>query len=85
MAKKKVQHLTSVIASVFSHAGHISKEEAREISGLDDQEFENVYAKAADISDKVMKTEGDKMETFLAHVAKEIDAYVAHYGGKLFE
>lgn len=85
MAKKKVQHLTSVIASVFSHAGHISKEDAKEISGLDDQEFEKTYTKAADITAKVMKTDGDKMDTFLAHVAKEIDAYVAHYGGKLFE
>ena len=85
MAKHKIQHLTSVIASVFSHVGHISKEDAKEISGLDDQEFEKVYTKAADITARVMKTDGDKMESFLAHVAKEIDAYVAHYGGKLFE
>ena len=85
MAKEKVQHLTSVIASVFSHAGHISKDDAKEISGLDDHDFEKAYAKASDITAKVMQTEGDKMDTFLAHVAKEIDAYVAHYGGKLFE
>ena len=85
MAKKKVQHLTSVITSIFSHAGHISKEDAKELSGLDDHEFEKVYAKASDITTKVMQTEGDKMDTLLAHIAKEIDAYVAHYGGKLFE
>ena len=85
MSKVKIRHLTSVIASVFSHAGHISKVEAMEISGLDEDEFDSVYAKAADITDKVMKTEGDRMETFLAQIGKEIDAYVAHYGGKLFE
>ncbi len=35
--------MTGVFASVFSHAGHISKEEAKEISGLDDSSFEEVY------------------------------------------
>lgn len=85
MAKHKIRNLTSVIAAVFSHTGHISKEDAREISGLDGQDFETAYAKAADIIEKVMQTEGDKMETFLAQIGKEIDAYVAHYGGKLFE
>jgi hypothetical protein len=29
-----------VFASVFTHAGHITKEEAKEISGLADHEFE---------------------------------------------
>jgi GxxExxY protein len=34
MAKEKVKHLSGVFASVFAHAGHITKEEAKEISGL---------------------------------------------------
>lgn len=34
MAKEKVKHLSGVFASVFAHAGHISKGEAKEISGL---------------------------------------------------
>ena len=28
MAKEKVKHLSGVFASVFAHAGHISKEQA---------------------------------------------------------
>ena len=31
MAKEKVKHLSGVFASVFAHAGHITKEEAKEI------------------------------------------------------
>ena len=34
MAKEKVKHLSGVFASVFAHHGHITKEEAKEISGL---------------------------------------------------
>jgi hypothetical protein len=40
MAKHKIKHLTGVMASLFSHIGHISKEDAKEISGLDDHEFD---------------------------------------------
>jgi hypothetical protein len=34
MAKEKVKHLSGVFASVFAHAGHITREEAKEISGM---------------------------------------------------
>jgi hypothetical protein len=40
MAKEKVKHLSGVFTSVFAHAGHITKEEAKEISGLADHEFD---------------------------------------------
>ena len=30
MAKEKVKHLSGVFASVFAHAGHITKEEANQ-------------------------------------------------------
>ena len=29
MAKEKVKHLSGVLASVFAHHGHITKEEAK--------------------------------------------------------
>jgi hypothetical protein len=45
MAKEKVRHLSAIFASVFAHAGHITKEEAKEISGLADHEFETAYDK----------------------------------------
>jgi hypothetical protein len=85
MAKEKVKHLNGVFSSVFAHLGHISKEEAHEISGLEDHEFEKTYDKASKIADSVMQHEGDKMDKFLEHMAKEIDNYFDHYGGKLFK
>ena len=53
MAKEKVKHLSGVFASVFAHAGHITKEDAKEISGLDDHSFEHAYDKAANIAENV--------------------------------
>jgi ribosome recycling factor len=74
-----------VLASVFAHAGHITKDDAKEISGLSDHEFEKAYDKASNITEDVMHHEGEKMDKFLEHFAKEIDQYMAHYGGKLFK
>ena len=36
MAKEKIKKNSGIFASVFAHAGHISKGGAKEISGLDD-------------------------------------------------
>ncbi|MGD8494407.1 MAG: hypothetical protein PVI38_21355 [Desulfobacterales bacterium] len=85
MAKEKVKHLSGVFASVFAHHGHITKEEAKDISGLEDHEFEKAYEKASNIADKVMQHEGDKMDKFLEHMAKAIDEHMEHFGGKLFK
>ena len=68
MAKEKVRHLSGVFASVFAHAGHISKEDAKEISGLKDDEFEKAYDKASSIAEGVMRHEGEKMDKFLEHL-----------------
>ena len=84
MAKEKIKKMTGVFASVFSHAGHISKDEAREISGLKDHEFEEVYAKAAKIADKMLTAEGKKMDKFLEHFAKEIEEYMEEFGDKFY-
>ena len=82
MAKEKVKKMTGVFASVFSHAGHISKEDAKEISGLDDSTFEEVYAKASNVAEKLMKAEGDKAGKFLDHFAEEIDEWMKEFGAK---
>jgi len=84
MSKEIVKHMTGVFASAFAHAGHITKEEAKEISGLPDKDFEKVYAKASNFAEKVMQHEGNKMDKFLEHFAREIDEYVAHFGTKFF-
>ncbi len=85
MAKEKVKHLSGVFASVFAHAGHISKEEAKEVSGLEDHEFEHAYNKASVIVENVMQHDGEKMDKFLEHFAKEIEEYMDHFGGKIFK
>ena len=85
MAKEKVKHLSGVLASVFAHHGHITKEEAKEISGLANHEFDKAYDKAANIADRVMQPEGEKMDKFLEHFAEEIEKYTEHFGGKLFK
>ncbi|MCG6915997.1 MAG: hypothetical protein LJE89_00485 [Deltaproteobacteria bacterium] len=84
MAKEKVKHMTGVFASVFAHAGHISKEDAKEISGLDDTSFEKVYSKASNIAEKLMKTEGKKADKFLEHFGEEIDEWMKEFGAKFF-
>jgi hypothetical protein len=85
MAKEKVKHMSGVFASIFAHFGHITKEDAQEISGLADHEFDNAYDKASNIAEEIIQHEGDKMDKFLEHMAKEIDQYFDHYGGKLFK
>ena len=82
MAKEKVKKMTGVFAAVFSHTGHISKEEAKEISGLDDSGFEEVYKKASNVADKLMKHEGDKADKFLDHFAEEIDEWMKEFSTK---
>ena len=85
MAKEKVKHLSGVFASMFAHAGRITKEEAKEIRGLADHEFDKAYDAAANITEKTLQAKGNKMDRFLEHFAKEIERYTDHYGGKLFE
>ena len=83
MAKEKIKKLSGVLASVFAHAGHISKEEAKEISGLDDQSFEETYSEASSIADNFMDAEGDKMDKFIEHFSAKMEEYLKGYGGKL--
>ena len=85
MWPEKVRRLTGIMTSIFSHIGHISKEEAKNISDLGENEFNEAYEKAAGISDRILKAEGNKMDAFMEHFAKEIDAYFSHYGGKMLK
>ena len=85
MAKEKVKYLSGVFASVFAHGGHITKEEAKDISGLADHEFEKAYDSASKIADKAMQHEGEKMDKFLEHFAEEIEKWTEHFGGRIFK
>ena len=79
MAKEKVQKMTGIFASIFAHAGHISKDEAKEISGLDDHAFDEAYSEASGIADKFMDAEGEKMDKFMEHFGEKIEKYLEGY------
>ena len=85
MSKENVRQLTGVVSSIFSHTGYISKDEAKEISGMDEHEFEKTYAKAGVMSQKIIHSKGNKVDAFISQIAREINEYTAHYGGKLFK
>ena len=79
MAKEKVKKLSGILASVFAHTGHISKDEAKEVSGLDDDAFEEAYTEASGIADKFMEAEGKKMDKFMEHFGAKIEEYLKGY------
>ena len=85
MPKEKIRKMTGIFASVFAHTGHISKDDAKEISGLDDHAFEEAYSKASNIAGKFMDAKGTKMDKFMEHFAKEIEEYMDDYGGNLYK
>lgn len=72
MPKEKIRKMTGIFASVFAHTGYISKDDAKEISGLDDRAFEEAYSKAFKIADKVIDAEGKKMDKFMEHFGKRL-------------
>jgi hypothetical protein len=85
MAKEHVRKMSGVLASIFAHTGHISKDEAKEISGLDDSAFEEAFEKASRVADKFMTTEGRKLDKFSEHFGKEIEAYMRKVFGHLLD
>ncbi|MCK4821038.1 hypothetical protein KA005_35060 [bacterium] len=85
MPKEKIRKMTGIFASVFAHTGYISKDDAKEISGLDDRGFKEAYAKASNIADKCMNAESKKMDKFMEHFAEEIEEYMEDYGGNLYK
>ena len=83
MAKEKVRQMTGLFAAIFAHTGHISKEDAKEISGLDDNKFEQVYEKASKIAERIINAEGKKMDALLDHLWKR-DRYLWKEIGPIF-
>ena len=79
MAKEKVQKLSGIFASVFAHTGHISKDDAKDISGLDDNTFEEAYSESSSIADRFMNAEGEKMDKFMEHFGAKIEEYLKGY------
>ena len=85
MAKEKVRKMTGIFSSVFAHTGHISKDEAKEISGLDDEAFNKAYSEASSIAEKFMDAEGENMDKFMDSGGKKMDKFMEHFGAKIEE
>jgi len=67
MVKEQVKYLSAVFVSIFAHAGHITKKETKEITGLDDHEFGNAYDAATNITEKTKQAKGQKRDRFMEH------------------
>ncbi|MDK2954885.1 MAG: hypothetical protein PWQ57_381 [Desulfovibrionales bacterium] len=82
MAKENVKKINGVIASIFAHTGHLTKDEAKEMSGLDDREFDEVYAKAAKVVKKITSHENveERYDKFAEHLYEEIEVFVKKFG-----
>ena len=85
MAKEKVRKMTGIFSSIFAHTGHISKDEAKEISGLDDEAFDKAYLEASSIAEKFMDAEGENMDRFMDSGGKKMDKFMEHFGAKIEE
>lgn len=85
MEKDHVRKMCGILSSVFAHTGHITKDEAKEISGLDDSAFEEVFEKASNVADKFLETEGKKLDKFSEHFGKEVEAYMRKVVGHLLD
>jgi len=83
MSKHHVRKMSAVLASVFAHTGHITKDEAKEISGLEDSAFEEAFEKAGRVADKFIEAKSAKMDRFAEHFGKEIEEYVHEVVGHL--
>ena len=73
-----------MFAAMFSHTGHISREEAKKISGLDDESFEEVHSKASNIIEKFTDKEEQKVDKLMEHFGKEIEKYMEDFDWRFF-
>ena len=79
--KEHVKKVNAVICAYFAHTGYLTKEEAKELCGLDESHFEEAYAKAGNIFSKI-GTEPDKgVSKLFEHLSQEVDEYMKHISG----
>ena len=79
--KEDVKKVTAVICAYFVHAGHLTLDEAKEISGLDDEHFQQAYDKASALFTKI-GTDPDKgLGKLFASLGAEVDDYMKRIGG----
>ena len=84
MSKENVRKMAGMFSAMFSHTGHISKEEAKEISGLDDETFEEVHSKASNIIERFMDHEEKKVDKLMDHFGDEMEKHMKDFDWKFF-
>ncbi len=82
MSKKEhVKKVNAVVCAYFAHTGYLTKEEAKELCGLDDTNFEEAYSRAGNIFNKIGAEPDKGVSKLFEHLAKEVDDYMKHISG----
>lgn len=74
--KEHVKKVTAVICAYFVHAGHLTLEEAKEISGLDEEHFQQAYDKASTLFAKIGSEPDKGLTKLFASLGEEVDEYM---------
>ena len=76
-----VKKVNAVVCAYFAHTGYLTKEEAKELCGLNETLFAEAYAKAGNIFNKI-GSEADKgVSKLFEHMSAEVDEYMKHISG----
>ncbi len=79
--KEHVKKVNAVICAYFAHTGYLSREEAKELCGLEDTAFEEAYKKAGNIFSKIGSEPDKGVSKLFVHLSQEVDEYMKHISG----
>ncbi|KHK02775.1 hypothetical protein [Desulfovibrio sp. TomC] len=79
--KEHVKKVNAVICAYFAHTGYLTREEAKELCGLEDSGFEEAYKKAGNIFAKVGSEPDKGVSKLFTHLSHEVDEYMKHISG----
>ena len=76
-----VKKVNAVICAYFAHTGYLTREEAKELCGLDESHFEEAYAKAGNIFAKIGSEPDKGIAKLFAHLGQEVEEYMKRISG----
>ena len=79
--REPIRKVNAVVCAYFVHTGHLTKEEAKEMSGLSDDAFEEAYAKAGNVFAKIGSEPDNGVNKLFNNLAHEVDEYMKHISG----
>ncbi len=80
MSKDHIKKANGVFIAYFVHTGHLTKEEAKEMAGMDDSHFDEAYAKAGKMFAKIGNENAVSTKVF-DHLAEEVEEYMKKISG----